>query len=265
MKTGFLKTITLAIALFYLPLHGMAWGTNGHRIAGQIAYSYLTPKARKAIQAILGTESIAMTSNWADFIKSDPAYNYLSVWHYVDFDKQYTYPEMQAFLKQDTAVDAYTKLNFLIGELKKKNLAKPSKLLCLRMLIHIVEDVHQPMHTAHTNDKGGNDIKLMWYKTETNLHSVWDSQLIDFQQLSYTEYAAAINHTTAAQRAAWQKAPISQWLFESSRIADKIYAEVKNGDTINTYKYNFNHIATVNSQLLKGGVRLAGVLNAIFG
>jgi hypothetical protein len=72
----------------------------------------------------LGDESIAMTSNWADFIKSDPAYNYLSNWHYVDFDKNYTYPEMQAFLKQDTAVDAYTKMNFLIGELKKKNLAK---------------------------------------------------------------------------------------------------------------------------------------------
>ena len=265
MKHKFLKNITLAIALFYLPLQSMAWGINGHRIAGQIADSYLTPKARKAIQAILGNESIAMTSNWADFIKSDPAYNYLSVWHYVDFDKQYTYPEMQAFLKQDTAADAYTKMNFLIGELKKKNLSKPNKLLCLRMLIHIVEDVHQPMHTAHTDDKGGNDIKLMWYKTETNLHSIWDSQLIDFQQLSYTEYAAAINHTTAAQRAGWQKAPISQWLLESSQIAGKIYDEVKNGDTINTYKYNFNHIATVNNQLLKGGVRLAGILNQLFG
>ena len=259
------KRIILAIAILYLPMQSMAWGTIGHRVAGQIADSYLTPKARKAIQAILGSESIAMTSNWADFIKSDPAYNYLYNWHFVDFDKPYTYPEMQAFLKQDTATDAYTKMNFLIGELKKKNLSKPNKLLCLRMLIHIVEDVHQPMHTAHTDDKGGNDVKVKWFDKDTNLHSVWDSQLIDFQQLSYTEYAAAINHTTAAQRAAWQKAPISQWLFESSTIAGKIYEGVKDGDKINVYKYNFEHIGTLNNQLVKGGVRLAGILNQLFG
>jgi hypothetical protein len=265
MKITLVKRIVLGIAIMYLPLQSMAWGTNGHRISGQIADSYLNAKARAAIKAILGTESIAMTSNWADFIKSDPQYKYLSSWHYVDFDKQFSYPEMQAFLKQDTTTDAYTKLNFLIGELKKKTLTKSNKLLCLRMLIHIVEDVHQPMHTAHTEDKGGNDIKLTWFNTPTNLHSVWDSQLIDFQQLSYTEYVSWINHTTAAQRTEWQKAPISQWLFESSQIATKIYAGVKDGDKVNVYKYNFDYIGTLNNQLVKGGVRLAGVLNQIFG
>jgi hypothetical protein len=264
MKTNIFKKILLGIAIMYLPIQSMAWGTNGHRISGQIADSYLTPKARAAIKAILGNESIAMTSNWADFIKSDPAYNYLYNWHFINFDQRYSYPEMQAFLRQDTAVDAYTKINFLTGELKKKTLSKDKKLLALRMLIHIVEDVHQPLHTGHLSDKGGNDVKVMWYKTETNLHSIWDSQLIDSQQLSFTEYVAWINHTTVAQRAAWQKAPVSQWLFESSELANKIYSETKNGDTVNTYKYNFNNIETLNNQLLKGGVRLAGLLNQIF-
>jgi hypothetical protein len=113
-------------------------------------------------------------------------------------------------------------------------------------------------------DQGGNGFKVNWFSTPTNLHSVWDSQLIDFQQLSYTEYAGAINHTTAEQRAEWQKAPISQWLFESNQIAEKLYTEIKPGDTLN-YKYNFTHIETLNQQLLKAGVRLAGVLNEIFG
>jgi len=265
MKAKFLKTLILAAAIFYLPLQTMAWGTNGHRITGQIADSYLNAKARKAIHAILGTESLAITSNWADFIKSDSTYNYLTSWHYLDLEKSYTYPELKAFLNQDTVTNAYTKMNFLIAELKKKNLSKPHKLLCLRMLIHIIEDVHQPLHTGHTADQGGNDIKVKWYKTDTNLHSVWDSQMIDSQQLSYTEYAAAINHTTAAQRTAWQKAPISEWLYESNQLAEQIYAGVKNGDTINTYKYNFQHIGTLNNQLVKGGVRLAGILNQLFG
>jgi len=265
MKTNLLKKLAIGIAIIYAPLQSMAWGAEGHRICGQIADSYLSPQARKAIKEILANESIAITSNWADFIKSDPDYNYLSPWHYIDFDKAYTLPEMQDFLAHDTKVDAYTKLNFLIAELKKKDLSKENKLLYLRMLIHIIEDVHQPMHTAHTDDKGGNDFKVNWFNTPTNLHSIWDSQLIEFQQLSYTEYTNAINHTTLAQREEWQKAPIAQWLYESNQIAEKLYTEIKPGDTLNGYKYNFNHIETLNNQLLKAGVRLAGVLNQLFG
>jgi len=258
------KRLLFILAIIYFPLQSLAWGAQGHRICGQIANTYLTPKARKAIEAILGNESIALASNWADFIKSDPDYNYLSSWHYIDFDKVYTYPEMIGYLNQDNNVDAYTKLQFLIGELKRNNLSKENKLLDLRMLIHIVEDVHQPMHVAHADDKGGNDFKVNWFSTPTNLHSVWDSQLIDFQQLSYTEYAAAINHCTPGERAEWQKDPISKWLFESNQMAEKLYTEIKPGDTLN-YKYNFSHIDQLNQRLLMAGVRLAGVLNQIFG
>lgn len=263
MKNIFKKTL-LAVIILYAPVKTMAWGMEGHRISGQIAESYLTPKARKAVQVILGDESIAIASNWADFIKSDPAYSYLSSWHYIDFDKPYTYPEMKAYLASDTNTDAYTKLQFLITELKKKDLSKQNKLLYLHMLIHITEDIHQPLHTGHTEDKGGNDIKVNWFSTSTNLHSVWDSQLIDFQQLSYTEYATAINHASTVDVAEWQKAPLSMWIFESAQIANVLYTEVKSGDTLN-YKYNFTHIDTLNRQLLKGGVRLAGLLNQIFG
>ncbi len=264
MKINLLKKFVIAVAIFYAPMQAMAWGTNGHRICGQIADSYLTPKARAAVKAILGNESVAMTSTWADFIKSDPAYNYLSPWHYIDFDRPLAYPEMVTFLKADTGVDAYTKLEFMIGEMKKKTITPENRLLYLRMIIHIVEDIHQPMHTAHSSDKGGNDIKVNWFSEPSNLHSVWDSKLIDFQQLSYTEYANWINHTTAAERAEWQKQPVSKWIFDSSQISEKIYANVKPGDTLN-YKYNFQYINTVNQQLLKAGVHLAGLLNQLFG
>src|SRR4051794_30567208 len=108
MKLNFLKKLVLGIVIIYAPLQSMAWGPEGHRIAGQIADSYLTAKARAAIKAILGDESIAITSNWADFIKSDPNLSYLSAWHYVDLDKEYTLPELRDFLNQDTKVDAYT-------------------------------------------------------------------------------------------------------------------------------------------------------------
>ena len=264
MKHHFLSKLLLVLALFYIPVQAMAWGVQGHRITGQIADSYLNSKTRRAIQAILGNESIAMAGNWADFIKSDSTYNYLYNWHFVDFDKDYSYAEMQAHLKLDTAANAYNKILFLSAELKKKTLTKTQKLLYLRLLIHLVEDVHQPFHAGHASDKGGNDIKALWFNNPVNLHALWDSQLIDFQQLSYTEYAATINHTTAAQRAQWQKAPVSQWIYESHTLAEKLYTEVKPDEKL-SYKYNFNNIGIVNQQLLKGGVRLAGLLNGIFG
>jgi hypothetical protein len=265
MKTNLFKKLLLGLIIIYLPVKSMAWGAEGHRIAGYIAESYLTPKARAAVKAILGDTTIAIASNWADFIKSDPNYNYFSSWHYIDLDQTYSYPELEAYLNRDTGADAYTKLNFLVAELKKKDLPADKKLLDLRMVIHLVEDIHQPLHVGHTTDKGGNDIKVTWLGNPSNLHSVWDSGLIEFQQLSYTEYAAAINFTTAAQRAQWQREPISQWVYESNQIADKIYGEVKSGDVLNGYRYNFNHITVVNRQLLKAGVRLAGLLNQIFG
>lgn len=263
MKNKLVQKLLVAALIISFPAYSFAWGTQGHRICGQIASFYLTPKARLAIKDILGDESIAMASNWADFIKSDPNYAYLSSWHYIDFNKQYTYPEMVEYLNRDTVTDAYTKLNFLIAELKKKDLSLDKKQLYLKMLIHIVEDVHQPMHTAHAEDQGGNGFKVNWFSNPTNLHSVWDSQLIDFQQLSYTEYASAIHFCTAAQRAKWQADPISEWLYESNQIAEKLYTEIKPGETL-SYRYNFNHITILNQQLLKAGVRLAGVLNRLF-
>lgn len=264
MKFKFVKKLALGLAIIYAPVQSMAWGTNGHRISGQIAENHLTPKALAAVKAILGNESVAMASNWGDFIKSDPAYNYLYSWHFVDFERPMSYPEMTEFLEHDTNPNAYNKLQFLIGELKKKTITKQNKLLYLRMLIHIVEDIHQPMHTAHASDKGGNDFKVNWFSKPTNLHSIWDTELINFQDLSYTEYVKAIDYPTTTQIKEWQAAPISKWVFESSNLAEQLYTEIKPGDTLN-YKYNFTHLNILNQQLLKGGIRLAGVLNQIFG
>ncbi|MGI4749012.1 MAG: S1/P1 nuclease [Janthinobacterium lividum] len=264
MKVKKISMLFLGMFFMYLPIQSMAWGMLGHRIVGQIADSYLSKKARKNIALILGDESVAMASTWADFIKSDPAYSYLSPWHYVDFDQQFAYPQMQSFLKQDTTVDAYTKLNLIIAQLKNKNLEQGKKQMYLRLLIHIVGDVHQPMHTAHTVDKGGNDVKLFWFNKPTNLHALWDSNMIDDEQLSYTEYAAWINHSTKEQRENLQHDAISKWLYESSQISEKLYTEIKPEAHL-SFRYTFDHIAIANQQLLKGGIRLAGILNELFG
>jgi len=260
-----IQKIVLLAFIIYMPLQSMAWGVLGHRIVGEIADSYLTKKTKRAIKDILGDESVAMSSNWGDFIKSDPAYGYLYNWHFINFKGGLSTEDILAYLEKDTSVDAYTKINYCAAQLKDNSVAKENKVLYLRMLIHIVGDVHQPLHVGRPDDKGGNTIKILWFSTPANLHQVWDEKLVDFQQLSYTEYATAINHTTKEQRKEWQQQPVSQWIADSYKIAEKIYGDITMPDQKLDYKYNFNYLAILNQQLLKGGVHLAGLLNEIFG
>lgn len=263
-KTKAVKKVLFLSVFFTMPYVALAWGVLGHRIVGEIAGSYLTPKARVEIQKILGHETLAIASNWGDFIKSDSTYDYLNAWHYINLDKGLTKEEVLAYLKKDTAANVYTRINFLVTELKKKTLSPDKKKMYLRLLVHFVGDVHQPMHASHKENLGGNRVKVNWFNTPTNLHAVWDESLVNFQQLSYTEYTAAINHSTLQQRLAWQKQPLAEWVAESYGIAEKLYAEITKPDQRLGYEYNFRHIDTVNNRLLKAGVRLAGLLNNIF-
>jgi hypothetical protein len=211
----------------------------------------------------LGNESIAMASNWPDFIKSDPSMSYLSPWHYCDVKGGLNQAEFVAELDKDTGVNAYTKINFLVQELKNKNLEQDKKAMYLKLLIHIVGDVHQPLHVGRPEDQGGNKIKVQWFDAPYNLHQIWDDQLIAYQKLSYTEYTDAINYCTKDQRKEWQQQPLSTWLWQSYQLAEKIYADIKPDQKL-SYRYNYDYIASLNDQLLKGGVHLAGLLNEIF-
>ena len=240
------------------------WGMTGHRVVGEVAESLLTVKAKKAIKEILGDESLAMASNWADFIKSDSNFNYLSPWHYINLKGGLTHNEVMNILVPDTGINLYAKLNFVIRELKNKQLEKDKKVMYLRLLIHFVGDLHQPMHVGRPEDQGGNKVKVLWFNDTTNLHSVWDDKLPEYQKLSYTEWTRAISHTTLKQRMDRHKAPVKEWLFESYQLAQGIYAEITRPNQRLSYRYNFDHIETINQQLLKGGVRLAGLLNEIF-
>ncbi len=261
----FLKRIIFFISFFPLPFHSFGWGVLGHRIVGEIAESYLTPKAKIEVQKILGTESIAMSSNWADFIKSDSAYDSLYNWHFINLEPGLTSKQVQSYLQKDTSADIFTKTNFLIKELKNKQLSMDKKRMYLKLLIHFAGDIHQPLHAAHREDLGGNRVKVLWFNNSTNLHAVWDESLINFQQLSYTEYTNAINHTSQKQRFAWQKQSISEWVIESYQIAEQLYNEIKQPDQKLSYRYNYDHIQMLNERLVKAGVRLAGLLNELFG
>ena len=258
-----LKLLILSSFLLYLPLQSMAWGMLGHRVVGEVADSYLNGKTRREIKAILGNESIAMASNWADFIKSDTSYNYLSNWHYANFMDNLDYQLLRTALDKETGTNIYNRIRFLSSELKNKTLESSKKRMYLRLLIHFVGDIHQPMHMGRKEDSGGNGIKIFWFNQPSNLHRLWDSDIIESQQLSYTEYTAAINYPGKTDLNKWLKDDLSVWAFESYQISRDLYSKVKADEKL-SYRYTYDNLDLLNDQLLKGGVRLAGLLNDVF-
>lgn len=263
MKARSFRKILLFGLLLNIPFQSMAWGMLGHRVVGEIAESYLNKHTRREIKNILGNETIAMASNWADFIKSEPAYNYLGNWHYINLPAGLSSEQLDYSLQRDTVTDAYTRIRFLSSELKNKKLDHDKKVVYLRLLIHISGDLHQPMHTGRFEDLGGNRIMLAWFGQNSNLHRVWDSDLIESQDLSYKEYASSINFIDKNKLHDLQKEGVDLWVSDSYRISEKLYANIKPGDKL-SYKYIYDNLGIANQQLLKGGIRLAGLLNSIF-
>lgn len=260
--TGY-KVALVLLAALYLPLNAGAWGMLGHRIVGQIAETHLTGKAAKGVKAVLGNESLAMASNWGDFIKSDPAYDYLYNWHFVNLPEGLDKKGVFDVLDTEKGANVYNKIPEMIAILKNKQSTADEKRLAMRLLIHLVGDLNQPMHTARKEDLGGNKVYVSWFGEKSNLHRVWDESLIGYQQLSYTEYANAINYPSTDQLKAWRNSSLKDFVYGSYLACNRIYANTKADERL-SYKYNFEFVGLLNEQLLKGGICLANILNDIY-
>jgi len=262
MRNKMLLGLLLA---FLLPLTSFGWGPNGHRIVAEIAWLHLTPQARKAVTNILGRQSMAMIANWPDFIKSDTThqYDHTNSWHYLDFPANIDRGKFDQLLNEATGENLYTETQAMIKELKNRSLSKEKQLFALSFLVHMIGDMHQPLHVGRDEDMGGNKINVMWFDKPSNLHRVWDENLIDFQQLSYTEYTKVLDIASPAEIKAIQSGSIADWMYDSHQLSDKIYAYTQ-PDAKLSYRYNYVFVNDLNQQLLKGGLRLAEILNKAF-
>ena len=236
------------------------WGKTGHRTTGAVAEQYLNKKARKAIAKLLDGESLALVSTFADEIKSDTLYRKYGPKHYVNIPFDSTYEEHPKSERGDI-IEA---IDTCIATLKSKTATKEDKAFQLRLLIHFIGDLHQPLHTGLSEDKGGNDFQVQWFRNGTNLHRVWDSQMIDSYGMSYTELASNMPVLTRKQRKAMGSGTHRDWLKDSRVLVKDIYANTKKGEKL-SYRYMYQYFYKLRVQLQKGGVRLAALLNEVLG
>lgn len=257
-----IRTLSFAlICLFTTTLFAHDdWGKTGHRATGEIASHYLTKTAKQKIHDLLNGASLAIVSTYGDEIKSDDRFDKYSPWHYVNLPSLETSYETA---KKNPKGDLIQGIRTCISKLENDKTSKEKKIFYLKMLVHFVGDLHQPMHVGLAEDRGGNDIKVEWFWNRSNLHRVWDSEMINGYRMSYTELAENRKELSKKELRAMKKGSVLDWAKESQALAMKIYNDVENGDSL-SYEYMYEWFPVVREQLQKGGVRLAAILNKIF-
>lgn len=234
----------------------LGWGKTGHRVIGKIAEENLTPNAREEITKILGHTDLARVSNWADEIKSDSTWNHAYDWHYC------TILDSSGYRGPEDGGRAVQKVTEFSGFLKKGVLSGDDQRDVLRFLVHLVGDLHQPLHVGNGRDRGGNDVKVTWFGRQSNLHRVWDSDMIDHMQYSYSEYAQQIQvGLTNMDEVVLLNPDIMAFVNSSRSVHPQVYDI---GDGQLSWKYVYRNRELMEDRLLKGGYHLAAMLNDIF-
>jgi len=256
-----MKQAIILLMLFpALVLGNEFWGQSGHRVTGQIAQNHVTGKTKRALADLLDGQTLAFVSTFGDDIKADRAYDKYGPWHYVNYPLGSLYRDSE----KSPEGDIITAIETCSAILADSANPREQRVFHLKMLIHLIGDLHQPMHTSRAEDKGGNDIQVQWFGKGSNLHAVWDTKLIESFGMTFTELADQLDHFSRKEVKDLQGGTIYDWVEESNAICAELYETVEIGDKLG-YAYSYRYNDLLFGQLQKGGLRLAKVLNEIFG
>lgn len=269
-RASVLACICLAATALSAP--AQAWGPIGHRTSAEIAEHNISGKTRAEIEAILGHQGLPEASTRPDEERSNPAAFWqetASPYHYVTLPPGTPVEE----LEHPPEGDALTALDSFVRTLRSDTASQEDKALALRFVVHLVSDLHMPLHAGNGSDRGGNDFITRWFDMQTNLHWVWDEGMILRQQLSYTEYTARLERRIGSEQVlAWWDADPATWIAESVELRDRIYPETGGELGEGTfespsqigYDYQWMWVPVAEERLAQSGIRLAAYLDWVF-
>jgi hypothetical protein len=300
-KRFHLACAALAAAVLSAPLTCLAWGDEGHQVIGSLAYKRLTPKARKAVDALLAQDKDTLTkpdfvsrTTWADkFRDSDRNttkvhYKATHKWHFVDVEIDGGSLQDACFGRPQLAAGAPASQGppdaCVVDKIEqfRTALADPAtppaeKLLALKFLMHFVGDVHQPLHAADHNDSGGNAvaIEVAPSSSQANLHAYWDTRLVSKLGANVTTASTAVGKLiTPANVAKWSTGTVEDWASESAAHAkdtaynfsgEKTFVDDHGGTgEVLDASYQARALPVAKEALAKAAVRLANLLNEAF-
>jgi len=266
--TRILKQSLLVLTALSVASPAFGWGAQGHRVVGQIAAGRLTPAAQAGIRALLNEgDTLADIANWADHEgykvvpKSGP-------WHYVNV------PISEA--RYDARYCSGGEC--VVGKIKhfRKVLADPGtprreRQQALLFLVHFVGDIHQPLHVGDHADRGGNRTQVQFLGRGTNMHRLWDSDMIRHIGGDDRAWVERVERRVTPEAVeAWSRGTVEDWANDSLRAAKLAYSgpgrsttPIASGATVGE-DYVEMARPILGEQLARAGVRLANELNAAF-
>jgi hypothetical protein len=255
-----------------------AWGAQGHRLVALVATARLTPIARSTVQSLLGPETLADVSSWADRYWEGNYQTYY--WHFLNippdatsYDRDRDCPR-QPRLPENSAADrwrdcAVDRITYSATRLADTSLDRADRAIALKFLVHLVGDLHQPFHALGV-ESGGNGILVSVFGSDTcgenaarpfpcNLHGVWDSALITHRGLDDQHYLTVLDEEIRRDRL--EQRPIgtpAEWAMESQKLAK---AALLPQHGIVDEAYYRRELPVIDARLALGGVRLAALIN----
>lgn len=278
-----IKSVVFALCLF----SGAAypWGQEGHKIVGEIATRYLTPEASEQVSALLaddlgangkpsGRTTLGEVASWPDEIRGTPAGANNASWHFEDIPVCGQATEDQICPGGNCASVQLARLSEV---LRDPGASPHDRNEALKWVVHLVGDIHQPLHAADNNkDRGGNNVRVTFFgQGSLNLHKIWDVQIVEKVVTEAGGESAFVNRTVSPEQVnAWVGGTVQDWMQESNQFAKEVaYGKLPLGFSCGTVNSKTEPIAqsyyadaspVVDQQLWKAGVRLASLLNAAF-
>lgn len=236
-----------------------AWGADGHRVVATIAQHALSARARSQLQALLEPgQTLADVSSFADEYRKQCTNT--GPWHYVNIPiGAQGYDAARDCSDARGCVVSATELALAI--LADARRSRDDRALALRFAVHLVADLHQPLHSGDRGDRGGNALLVRFAGRRMNLHEVWDHALITWTQRSVGDYVAMLERSlTKRDRTRFKRGNVRDWVVESQRAARAVYGKLPGPDDDLAEGYAPAVLAMLDERLLRAGVRLAAAL-----
>jgi hypothetical protein len=273
----------LLISLSLVSTESYAFGKTGHRVVGQVCQDHLSKNANSALSKIMAGETLADAATWPDEMrrsKNNTFWSNTAKWHYVNIPANTNYAQSRKSSHGDVvvAIEAFSallegkpldngpikrSLQQRFGDLTIAKNKREIKQFAVRFLLHLIGDLHQPLHAGYIADRGGNKIQINWYARKQNLHAVWDTLLLNKQDQSDRQLAKELSQVSEKDKQQIQESRLQGWLNESLALR-KVAYDVDKYDRDFTAQYFFDNMPLINRQLQKAGLRAAKIFNDIF-
>lgn len=253
------QKILLLLFLINLSFSAFAFGPVGHQIVADIAYNNLKRSTKKKADKLLGKRGIIYTSSWADEIKSDDRYAFSYNWHFQNLRADMSHEELRNLYENPKSEGEF--LFFALDSLSQSLKKNKTDVDALKFIVHFLGDMHQPLHLGRLEDRGGNDILIKWFGREIRLHQLWDTQILESNRFSYSEYSQYLQDKFRKQRKLFKKQSLFDSVWETYLLQLEIYDY--DYEDLNPYNYVYHFGDDIDEQLYRAGIQLANLLNKI--